>query len=367
MKDFDDLEKLKKELEYKASLPDADFELALKQKLLKLNDKTTFASKLTSIFENIRLNYSFASNLALVLVIIGIGTMLAFTFGSNITNPSTTTKNALFSSTANQEILSNVIKNNPMILLKDTTLANNFESVPVQDLSANTTMKSVTDNGLLYSIAMTSTLGEQATVCLQTAKQAVNIDLINYASNDGSNFYFRSIATDNNNNVLNYYLSDNSVQIIYSGGNNSYKYSRESLPSDQNTAEISNNGTLTPTSSSYAQDIIKNTLMIDSIVSIDNIKSTDNTPLIRITQKEENKMCDQNDNVGPIISVIDIDPISYKILSKSYYLGTESINNLIIKYNFKTSTSSLEEKLILQEFKYNLSYPLLDMTSQDSN
>lgn len=352
MKDIDELEQLKKALEYKASLPDANFELALKSELLKDNEKTPLIRKISNLFESLKFNYALASNLAMVLVIIGIGTILAFTFGSKPNSILKTEKNAIFSNSINQEILDNVIKNNPLILLKDTTLANNFESIPVQDLSANTTTKSATDNALLYSITMTTSLGEQSSTCLQTSKQPENINFMNYAKNDGSNFYFRSTATDNENNILNYYLSDNFVQIIYSGGSNAFKYSR-------------NNNTLTPTSSNYSEDVLKNTLMLDSVITIDNVLSTDNLPLIKITQREENKLCDQNDNLGPIISVIDIDPNSYKILSKSYYLGTESVNNLIIKYLFKSFTSSLKEKQILEEFKYNLEYPLLDLTSQD--
>jgi hypothetical protein len=342
MKNFDELEQLKSQLEYKASLPDANFELKLKKKLLKQNSKDGLMDKLSNIFNIFNFNYSLALNLFVVVLLIGVGIFIAFNLDPNTTSPQPAQNRAFSKDTAKQEILNNVIKNNPLILIQETTQTVGIEAQSNDTLSQTTTMKSVTDNNLIYRIVMSSEFGPQGSTCLETTKQPKKTDLTNYTSNDSMNFYFKSVSTDNNENVLNYYLSDNSYQIYYTGGLNAIKY------------------TLSDSPESTSADLIKETLIIDAIISIETKTGTDNVQYIQIVQREENKMCSQNDNIGPVISTIQIEPTTFKILSKSYYSGSESIGNLIIRYDFETFTYEPDAQMILDTFKYDLDFPLVE-------
>lgn len=339
MKNIDELEQLKKSLEYRASLPDANFEYKLKEKLLKQNSKNGF-------FYGIHLNYSLAINFAVILIILGVGTFAAFNLNQS-NNTTQHSQNLVFSKDpAKQEILNNVIKNNPLILMQDTTQATSFEAPASGEISSNTSLKSVTDNNLIYKVIMTSELGAQAQSCLDTKTQPTTIDLTNYTSDNGQDSYFKSIATDNNNKVLSYYLSDNTSQISYLGGQNALRYNS----STPQVTQLANK--------------VKETLLIDSIISMDTKVGTDNVQYIEIQQRESNNMCDIKDNVGPILATIQIDENTFKIISKSYYLGTVSDENLIISYKFQTYTYEPNPQLVLEEFKYNLDIPLLDSVNQ---
>jgi hypothetical protein len=342
MKNIEELEQLKKRLEFKASLPDADFELKLKKDLLKLNSKESIFDKFSNIFTGNSFNYSLAFNLMIMVLILSIGIFTTFKLGLNNSAPQVAQNKIFSQDSTKQEILNNVIKNNPLILIQNTTQAANLDTQSNANLPASTTMESITDNNLMYRIVMTSELGLQSTTCLQTAKQPKKIDLVNYISNDGLNSYFKSVATDNDNNVLSYYLSDNNSQIYFNGGLNASKFSSATNQTSQ------------------LDTMVKETLVIDSIISMETKTGSDNVEYIQIEQKESNNMCNLNDNIGPIISNIKVDLTTFKILSKSYYIGTVSKENLIITYNFETHTYEPDNQMIESEFKYNLGYPIVE-------
>jgi len=342
MKNIEELEQLKNKLKYKASLPDVDFELKLKKDLLRLNSKESIFDKFSNLFIGTSFNYSLAMNLMIMVLILSIGIFTTFKLGLNNSAPQIAQNKVFSGDAAKQEILNNVIKNNPLILIQNTTQAVNLDTQSNEDLSANSTIESVTDNNLMYRIVMTSELGLQSSACLQTTKQPKKIDLVNYISNDGLNSYFKSVATDNDNNVMSYYLSDNSSQIYFNGGLNASKYSSAT---NQN---------------SQLDNIVNETLIIDSIISMETNKDSDNVEYIRIEQRESNNMCTLNDNIGPIISSIKVDLNTFKILSKSYYIGTVSEENLIVTYSFETFTYEPDKQRIEDEFKYDLGYPIVE-------
>jgi hypothetical protein len=345
MKNFDELEQLKSKLEYKASLPDASFEFKLKSKLLKKNATKSIGEKLSAIINGYSFNYGLAFNLLVVIMMLGVGIYATLNLGFNNSTPQPAQSRLYSSDPVKQNILNNVIRNNPMILIQNTTQVVSPESQTSEALSMNTTIKEITDNNLIYRIVMTSELGPQSSLCIDALKQPKKIDLVNYVSNDGIDFYYKSIATDNDNNVLNYYLSDNTSQVYYMGGDNALKYNSPT--------------TETP----KPEDVLKNTLVIGAITNIETKTNTDNVQYIQIDQMEENKMCTLNDNVGPIISTIQIDPITFKILSKSYYIESISDKNLIMTYSFETYTYEPTEQILMDEFNYNLGYPLMEIGS----
>ena len=345
MKNLDELEQFKHNLEYVASLPDANFEFKLKSKLLKKNATKSIGEKFSAIIYGYSFNYALAFNLLVVILLLGVGVYATLNLGFNNSTPQLAQNRLYSSDPVKQNILNNVIKNNPLILIQNTTQAVNPETQSSDALSMNTTIKEVTDNNLIYRIVMTSELGPQSSVCIDTLKQPKKIDLVNYASNDGIDFYYKSVATDNDNNVLNYYLSDNTSQVYYTGGNNALKYNSPT--------------TETP----KPEDVLKNTLIIGAITNIETKISADNVQYIQIEQMEENKICTLNDNVGPIISTIQIDPITFKILSKSYYIETVSEENLIMTYSFETYTYEPTNQMLMDEFNYNLEFPLVEVDS----
>jgi hypothetical protein len=348
MENLDDLEKFKKQLEYKASLPDVDFAMKLKSKLLKENSRITLWNRISRFFDNYSLNYTLAFNLLIVILLLGTGLYVAFNT-IFLGTPSTTSQSKSFTnSSAEQEIISNVIKNNPLILLQDTTQAISLNEKSSEDVSMNTTIKTITDNDLIYRIVMNSNLGPQSTYCLDSSKQPKKVDLLNYSSKDGGDFYFKSVATDNDEKIINYYLNDSKNEIFYIGEENAYKYN------------LSSN--ISPTNEITAiQDMVKGSLDLESIISIERLKGTDNVEFIKIKQQEKNSLCTPNMNFEPIISTITIDPNTYKVQSKSYYIGSELDENLVIRYEFQTYTYLPDDKLILEEFNYNLDYPLIDL------
>lgn len=345
MKNFDELEQLKSKLEYKASLPDANFEFKLKDKLLKKNSTKSINEIFSAVINGYSFNYALAFNLLVVIMLLGVGIYTTLNLGFSNSSPQLAQDRLYSSDPAKQNILNNVIKNNPLILIQNTTQAVNSESQSSEALSTNTTLKDATDNNLIYRIVMTSELGPQSPICIDATKQPSTIDLVNYAPNDGTNFYYKSITTDNNNNVLNYYLSDNTSQVFYDGGVNALKYNSPT--------------TETP----KPEDVLKDTLIIGSITNIETKTNTDNIQYIQIEQIEGNKLCALNDSIGPIISTIQIDPVTFKILSKSYYTGNVSDENLILTYNFETYTYEPTKQMLMDEFNYNLGYPLVEINS----
>ena len=345
MKNLDELEQLKSKLEYKASLPDANFEFALKSKLLKKNSTKSIKERFSVILNGYSLNYALAFNLLVVILLLGVGIYTAINLGFNNSTPQLAQSRLYSSDPAKQNILNNVIKNNPLILIQNTTQAVNPEAQSSEILSTNTTLKDVTDNNLIYRIVMTSELGPQSSVCIDSSKQPKTIDLLNYAPNNGTDFYYKSVSTDNDNNVLNYYLSDNTSQVFYGGGNNALRYNSPTIETPK------------------PEDVLKDTLIIGAITNIGTKTNTDNVQYIQIEQMEENKMCTLNENVGPIVSTIQIDPVTFKILSKSYYTETVSDENLIMTYNFETYTYEPTTQMLMDEFNYNLGYPLVEIDS----
>ena len=359
MEKNDELKKLIHQLQYESSLPEVDFEMKLKAKIKRHNSPKNIFKQMSFILRNYDLNYSLAFNLLVVIFVIGVGFLLAKNFNFNDFVPSTTNKTAVFASIENQTIINNVLKNNPLMLLQDTPLNMSMVINPEtnsQELADNSTVQNISDNddNLLYSIVINTLPGLKVSYCFSDTFTEKTTSISNYRTNDNSNFYFKAIETDNVSNVISYFLSDNTRQISYLGGN----YAIEHL-FNGNVDNV-----LETTLSNTPQVNIKvtqDTLFTNNITRIENYFSTDNIELIYITQNEKIDFCPNNSNSGPVISVIVIAPQNnYKIVSKTFYLGTPTITNMIYTNYFETTTQDISEEDAIKQFQFELDKPLLN-------
>ena len=355
MKKIDELQKLLDQLQYEASLPEANFEMKLKTKILKRNQPDNFFDKIKNLFSTYELNYSMVFNFFAVILVVGLGFKLAEDHNFNDMIPQNSTKTAEFASPENQSIIDNVIQNNPLILLQDTPQSIGLmmeQKINSQELAANSTVKNITDNNLVYSIVIHTVPGNKSIACFESTQLEKTVSISNYKTVDNSNFFFKSIETDNNNNITNYFLTDNAHQIYYTGG----VFATEQLISTSVDKLESNTPTVT---AQMSNGFTQNSTFTNNIIKIENKISTDNSDLIFITQNENPGMCNNNINGNPVVSVIVIDSQeNFKILSKSYYFSFPTAENLIYTNYFNTSTQNLNEAEAIKQFQFDLQKPI---------
>lgn len=338
MKNNNDYENLIEKLSPQASLPSLAFENKLRKKLL-LKNKGPLLKRMQNSFDNIFFGMGgipfnhFGVLTAMVLV---VGIMMSGLIVWNINQQETVIEQvAQISAQETYAVLRSVYLNNPSALLSansqtglltEMLTSNNESKIPTLNSFINTETKDFN----FFHVTYKSSVGPLASICntFQTDNTILDTYLYENKVNDSlSEYYFKSVLTDNTGLLKKSVITDNVGTLIYEGGEFAYPLIEKDLQTEDTTQlEISN--------------IFGENSKLQKI----EIDGKEYYEVIMIQDIDDEDFCVVDDGQPRQLIIVNrIDPDNdYQIIETSYYLDIIESEHLILK------TENTYEKMFIE-------------------